>query len=38
MTKCLAIDLGPKGIRVNSVNPAIVNNNFIARSLGKLRL
>lgn len=34
MTKCLAIDLGPKGIRVNSVNPAIVNNNFIARSLG----
>lgn len=22
------------GIRVNSVNPAIVSNNFIARSLG----
>lgn len=34
MAKCLALDLGPKGIRVNTVNPAIVNDNFIARSLG----
>jgi len=34
MTKCLALDLGPKGIRVNSINPAIISDDFIAKSLG----
>lgn len=33
MTKCLALDLGPKGIRVNSINPAIIADDFIAKSL-----
>ncbi|XP_054152538.1 uncharacterized oxidoreductase MexAM1_META1p0182-like [Oppia nitens] len=28
-TKCLALELGPKGIRVNSVNPAAVRTNFL---------
>jgi NAD(P)-dependent dehydrogenase (short-subunit alcohol dehydrogenase family) len=27
-SKCLALELGPKGIRVNSVNPAAVKTNF----------
>jgi NAD(P)-dependent dehydrogenase (short-subunit alcohol dehydrogenase family) len=27
-TKCLALELGPKGIRVNVVNPAAVKTNF----------
>lgn len=34
MAKCLALDLGPKGIRVNTVNPAIVADEFVAKSLG----
>ena len=52
MVKCLSLDLGPKGIRINSVkwfvevwstkaylklyfsSPAIIRDNFIARSLG----
>lgn len=34
MVKCLALDLGPKGIRVNSINPAIIADDFIAKSLG----
>jgi len=29
-SKCLALELGPKGIRVNSVNPAAVKTNFAA--------
>ncbi|XP_054167715.1 uncharacterized oxidoreductase MexAM1_META1p0182-like [Oppia nitens] len=28
-TKCMAAELGPKRIRVNSVNPAIVESNFV---------
>ncbi|CAG2108704.1 unnamed protein product [Medioppia subpectinata] len=27
-TKCIALELGPKGIRVNSVNPTAVRTNF----------
>jgi len=27
-TKCVAIDLGPKGVRVNSINPAHVSTEF----------
>ncbi|XP_054157414.1 L-xylulose reductase-like [Oppia nitens] len=27
-SKCLAIELGPKGIRVNIINPALVRTNF----------
>ena len=34
MTKCLALDLGPKGIRINTINPAIIRDDFIAKSLG----
>ncbi|CAG2105057.1 unnamed protein product, partial [Medioppia subpectinata] len=28
-TKCMALELGPKGIRVNAVNPAAVRTNFL---------
>ncbi|CAG2162165.1 unnamed protein product [Oppiella nova] len=28
-TKCLALELGPKGIRVNAINPASVRTNFL---------
>ncbi|CAG2114337.1 unnamed protein product [Medioppia subpectinata] len=28
-TKCLALELGPKGIRVNVINPAAVRTNFL---------
>ena len=27
-TRCVALDLAPKGIRVNSVNPAVIETNF----------
>ncbi|CAG2123605.1 unnamed protein product, partial [Medioppia subpectinata] len=27
-TKCLALELGPKGIRVNAINPSTVRTNF----------
>lgn len=33
-TKCAALDLAPKGIRVNSVNPAAVRTSFIQAALG----
>jgi len=32
-TKCLALELGPKGIRVNAFNPAAVRTNF-AEAMG----
>lgn len=28
-TKCVALDLAPKGVRVNSVNPATIETNFL---------
>jgi len=28
-TKCLAIELGPKGVRVNSLNSGVVKTNFV---------
>lgn len=28
-TKCVALDLAPKGVRVNSVNPAVIKTNFL---------
>ncbi|XP_054162226.1 uncharacterized oxidoreductase TM_0325-like [Oppia nitens] len=35
-TKCLAVDLGPKGIRVNVVNPGPVRTNFmVARGISR---
>ncbi|XP_054160317.1 glucose 1-dehydrogenase-like [Oppia nitens] len=34
MTRCLAIDLGPKGIRVNSVCPGQIQTPIFARYLG----
>lgn len=33
-TKCLAIELGPKGIRVNCINPGGVRSNFGAAAMG----
>lgn len=30
-TKCAALDLAPKGIRVNSINPGAVKTNFLER-------
>ncbi|CAG2117438.1 unnamed protein product, partial [Medioppia subpectinata] len=32
-TKCLALELGPKGIRVNAINPSTVRTNF-AQAMG----
>ncbi|CAG2181256.1 unnamed protein product [Oppiella nova] len=31
-TKCIAVELGHKGIRVNSVNPGVVKTNFPSNS------
>jgi len=31
-SRCLALELGPKGIRVNIINPAGVNTNFVKTS------
>lgn len=31
-TRCVALELGPKGVRVNSVNPTAVRTNFQAAS------
>ncbi|XP_031638614.1 uncharacterized protein LOC116350809 [Contarinia nasturtii] len=33
-TKCSALDLAPRGIRVNSINPASVRTNFLKALLG----
>ena len=33
ITKCSALELGPKGIRVNPVNPGLVSTDF-GRSIG----
>ncbi len=32
MTRCTAIDLIKKGIRVNSVNPGVIETDIFARS------
>lgn len=30
-TRCVALELAPKGVRVNSVNPAVIVTNFLKR-------
>ncbi|CAG2110452.1 unnamed protein product [Medioppia subpectinata] len=37
-TKCLALQLGPKGIRVNSVNPATIRTPIFERITGDTKL
>ncbi|CAG2100913.1 unnamed protein product [Medioppia subpectinata] len=34
ITKCLAIDLGVKGVRVNAVNPAVIKTNIFDAGFG----
>jgi len=33
-TRCLAVDLGPKGVRVNSINPGYIGETELATSRG----
>lgn len=30
-TRCLALELAPQGVRVNSINPAVIKTNFLKR-------
>ena len=32
MTRCTALELAPKGIRVNSVNPGVIETDIFSRS------
>ena len=34
LTKCLAIELAPKGIRVNSINPSVTETPLLKKKYG----
>lgn len=36
-TKCISVELGPRGIRVNAVNPGMVNTNLTDTSTARLQ-
>jgi len=35
MTSCIALELAPKGVRVNRVNPGVIDGTSIFHNMGK---